>query len=156
MPFPERLSSSVTSLEFLTLVGKYEGSQHVGGTRLVVFPRFLAPYRPKNTTSRDPYPPSSPDPPFRPGPPPPPAPLWEGARGKGSRLERGSRLVAFSNCERLGVGIPRAGSPLTSRDPLSLLTWISAQRPPNVRATSLPETFGCGFFAHSWKLPAYS
>ena len=75
-------------------MGKCEGSRLVGGTRLVVFPRCLTPYRPKNTTSRDPYPPSSRDPPFRPGPLPPSAPLWEGqgARGPGSRGGPGSWL----------------------------------------------------------------
>ena len=40
---------------------------------------------------------------FEPGPPPS-APLWEGARGKGSRLERGSQLVGFSNYGRFGRG----------------------------------------------------
>ena len=40
----------------------------VGGTRLMVFPRFLTLYRPRNTTS--PYPPSSRDPPSGRTPPP--------------------------------------------------------------------------------------
>ena len=108
-------------------LGKCEGSRLVGGTRLVVFPRFLTPYRPKNTTSRDPCPPSSRDPPSRPGPPPP-APIWEGARGKGSRLERGSRLVVFLCCGRFGRGNTTSRVPPTSRDPLPLLkffSWIS-------------------------------
>ena len=42
-------------------LGKCEGSQLVGGTRLVVFPRFLTPCRLKNTTSHDPCPPPSRD-----------------------------------------------------------------------------------------------
>ena len=58
-------------------------------------------------------------------PSPPPAPLWEGARGKGSRLERGSRLVAFSNCERFGRGNTTSRVPPTSRDALSLLTFCT-------------------------------
>ena len=54
-------------------------------------------------------------------PPPPPAPLWEGAGGKGSLLEMGSRLVAFSNCGQFGRGnttsrVPpnQAGTPCLS------------------------------------------
>ena len=65
-----------------------------------------------------------PPPLFEPGPPsgrPPPAPLWEGARGKGSRLEKGSRLVAFSSCGRFGRGNTTSRVPPTSRDPLPLL-----------------------------------
>ena len=41
------------------MIGKCEGSRLVGGTWLVVFPDVLTPYRLKNTTSRDPYPPWS-------------------------------------------------------------------------------------------------
>ena len=52
---------------------------------------------------------------------PPPPPLWEGARGKGSRLERGSRLMAFSNCERFGRGNTTSRVPPTSRGSLPLL-----------------------------------
>ena len=37
-------------------------------------------------------------------PPPSCTPFCEGARGKGPRLERESRLVAFSNCGRFGRG----------------------------------------------------
>ena len=86
----------------------------------MVFPRFLTPHRPKNTTSRDPYPPSSRDPPFR-HDPPPPAPLWEGqgARGPGSRGGPGPWLSG--TVSGLGVRIPRARSPQRGRDPLSLL-----------------------------------
>ena len=73
--------------------------------------------RPKNTTSRD-----------RAGTPLPPlykgvfiVPLWEGARGKESRLERGCRLMAFSNCGQFGCENTTSRVPPTSRDPLSLL-----------------------------------
>ena len=69
--------------------------------------------------------------PFQPGPPPiqagtpPPAPLWEAARGEGSRLERGSRLVAFSNCGRFGRGNTTSRVPPTGRDPLPLLIIVN-------------------------------
>ena len=54
-------------------VGQCEGSWLVGGTRLVVLPCVFRPYRPTNTTSRDPLPifePGSPAP-FRAGNSPP-------------------------------------------------------------------------------------
>ena len=90
--------------------------------RLVVFPRSLTPHRSKNVTRRDPCP-SSLDPPSGRDPSRPSALLWEGARGKGSLLERGSpaRLVAFSNCGRFGRGNTMSRVPPTSRDPLPLL-----------------------------------
>ena len=93
-------------------VGKGEGSRLVGRTRLVVFPRFLTLYRPKNTTSRDPYPPSSWDPTLPARNPPPLLHLFgkgQGARGPGSRGGLGSWLSRTLG--GLGVGIPRAGSP---------------------------------------------
>ena len=71
------------------IIGKIRRSRLVGGTWLVVFPHFLIPCKLKKTTSRDPYPP-----PFKPGPSPL-LHLWEGARGKGPRLERGSRSCRF-------------------------------------------------------------
>ena len=117
---PERLQKMADGLQ-PTPLGKCEGSRLVGGTGLVVFPRCLTPYRPKNTTSREPYPPSSRDPPFRPGPLPPFCTSLGRARGKGSRLERGSRLVALSNCGRFGRGNTTSRVPPTSRDPLPLL-----------------------------------
>ena len=99
-------------------VFKCEGSRLVGGTRLVVYPRCLTPYGPKNATSRDPYPPSSRDPPpSGRAPSPPAAPLWEGqgARGPGSRGGPGSWLSRTVG--GLAVGIPRAGSPQRAGTP---------------------------------------
>ena len=43
---------------------------------------------------------------------------WDPRRGKGSWLERGSRIVAFSDCGRFEDHEPQ---PLSSRDPLPLL-----------------------------------
>ena len=120
---------------------KCHRSRLVGGTRLVVFPRFLTPYRPKNTTSRDPYPPSSRDPPSGRDPSPPSAPLRQGARGKGSRLERGSRLVAFSNCGRFGRGNTTSRVPPTSRDPLPLLSQGQCSESPIFSRSSSKITF---------------
>ena len=100
--------------------GQCEGSRLVGGTRLVVFPRFLTLHRPKHATSRDPYPPFEPGPLFRPGPLPPFCTSLGRGNGKGSRLERGSRLVAFLSCGRFGRGnttsrVPQpAGTPCLS------------------------------------------
>ena len=97
-------------LSFAAPSGKMRGVPARWGTQLVVFPRCLTPYRPKNTTSRDPYPPSSRD-------PPPSAPLWEGqgARGPGSRGGPGSWLSRTVG--GLAVGIPRAGSPQRAGTP---------------------------------------
>ena len=121
------MSDCKSSRESLWL-GKCEGSRLVGGTRLVVFPRCLTPYRPKNTTSRDPYPPSSRDPPpSGRDPSPPSAPLWkgQGARGPGSRGGPGSWLSRTVG--GLAVRIPRAGSPQRAGTPcLSWLTRITS------------------------------
>ena len=80
-------------------MGKCEGSRLLGGTRLAEEhhePGPLPPFEP------GPLPPFEPGPlpPFEPGPPlpartPHPVPLWEGARGKGSRLERGVPARGF-------------------------------------------------------------
>ena len=48
-------SFALRPLFLSTKMGKCEGSRLVGGSRLVVFPCFLTPCRPKNTTSQDPY-----------------------------------------------------------------------------------------------------
>ena len=56
--------------------------------------------------------------------PPPPAPFWEGERGKGSRLERGSQLVDFSDCGQFGHGKTTSRDPVSSQDPLPLLTCL--------------------------------
>ena len=87
---------------------------------------FLTPYRPKNPTSRDPYTPSSRNPPS--GRPAPPSVLHlfekgQGARSPSSRGGPGSWLSRTVG--GLTVGIPRAGSTPTSRDPLPLLKiWL--------------------------------
>ena len=104
-------------------LGKCEGSRLVGGSRLVVFPRLLTPYRPKNTTSRDPYPPSSRDPPSRPGPPL--APIWEGGRGKGQGVPAREGVPARGSLELWAVwaweyhepGPPNEPGPFVSPDP---------------------------------------
>ena len=75
----------------------------------MVFPRFLTLYRPNNTTSRDPYPPSSPDPPSGHDP---------RARGPGSR---GAWLVAFLSRGQFGRGNTTSRVPPMSRDPLPFL-----------------------------------
>ena len=114
-----------TTRDLENALGKMRGVPTCWGARLVVFPRFLTPYRPTNTTSRDPPPPpSSRDPPSG-RDPPAPASLWEGAKGPSSRGGPSpwlSRIVGG-----LGVGIPRAGSPSTSRDPLPLLSHRGVQ-----------------------------
>ena len=80
------------------------------GSRVVVLPRFLTPYRLKSTTSRDPYP-------FASAPPPHPPVFGKESlflrRGKGSRLERGSLLVVFPRPNR------RQSEKATNWDPLS-------------------------------------
>ena len=100
------------------LVGECEGSRLVGGTRLVVFPRFLTCTGRRTPRAGTPIPLRAGTPPPPAGREPPPPPLLhvfeKGQWGKGSWLERGSRLVVFSNCgrfQKMGVGIPRAGSP---------------------------------------------
>ena len=55
---------------------------------------------------------------------PPPAPLWEVQRGEGSRLERGSRLVAVSVCGRFGRGNTTSRDP--SRAGTPCLSWAQA------------------------------
>ena len=90
------------------------GPGSLGGTRHVAFPRFLTPYR--TTTSRDAYPPSSRDPPSGRDHPRPSCCTSLG-RGKGSRLERGSQLVVFSNCGRFRRGNTTSWVPPASRDP---------------------------------------
>ena len=74
-------------------------------TRLVVFPRFVTPYRLEEHHEPEPLPPFELGPPLPAGTLPPLLHLFgKGERGKGSRLERGSRLVIFSNCGRFGRG----------------------------------------------------
>ena len=58
-----RANLGIDSLESGHLWPNAGGLGSLGGTRLMVFLRFSTPYRPKNTTSRDPYPASSRDPP---------------------------------------------------------------------------------------------
>ena len=102
-------------------LGTCEGSRLVGGTRLVVFPRCLTPYRPKNTTSRDPYPPSSRDPPFRPGPLPL---LHLFGKGKGQGVPAREGVPARGSLELWAVwpweyhepGPPNEPGPLDSPD----------------------------------------
>ena len=53
--------------------------------------------------------------------PSPSAPLWEGGRGKRSRLERGSRLVAFLGLWAVWVWEYLEPGRLSCRDPLPLL-----------------------------------
>ena len=110
-------------------MGKCEGSRLVGGTRLVVFPRFLT-----RTGRRTPR--AGTPTPLRAGTPPssrPPPTLLhlfgkgQGARGPGSR--GGSRLMAFSNCERFGRGNTTSRVPPTSRDPLLLQGFQTIQKP---------------------------
>ena len=103
-------------------MGKCEGSRLVGGTRLVVFPRLPRTGR-RTPRARTPTPLRAGTSPLPAGTPP--APISEGARGKGSRLERGSRLVVFSSC---GHGNTTGRVPPTSRDPLPLLT--QSTQPP--------------------------
>ena len=111
VPFDATSDVKLFWKSWLWLLGECEGSRLVGGTRLVVFPRFLAPYRPKNTTSRDPYPPSSRDPPSGRDPSPPSAPLWEGARVRGPGTRGGPGSWLSRTVGGLAVVIPRAGSP---------------------------------------------
>ena len=100
-------------------LGKCQGScpGSWGGAQLMICPRLLNQNRPKKITSHIPLRAGTPPPPpgagtpFRDGTTPAP-PLWEGLRGSGSRLKRGSRFVAFSDCGCLDIGIPRAGTPL--------------------------------------------
>ena len=81
----------------------FEGSRLVGGTQLVVFPRFLTSAGRRTPRAGTPTPLRAGTPlPAGGTLPPPPAPLWEGAMGKGSRLARGSRLVAFLKSGRFG------------------------------------------------------
>ena len=109
-------------------------------------PTLLDPAQAEEHHEPGPLPPFEPGPPLLAGTPPPPAPLWEGARGKGSRLERGSGPVAFSNCERFGRGNTTSRVPPTSRDPLSLLILVLAkffkrpvrEKDPPVRGTDGP------------------
>ena len=89
------LANFINMLQLARSMGECEGSRLVGGIWLVVFPRFLTPYRPKNSTSRDPYPLSSRDPLSGREPPTPPAPLWEGARGKGVPASEGVPARGF-------------------------------------------------------------
>ena len=108
-------------------LGKCEGSRLVGGTRLVVFPRCLTPYKPKNTTSRDPYTPFELGPPLPAGTPLPLLPPFgkgQEARGPGSR--GGSRLWLSRTAGGLAVGIPRAGSPQRAGTPC--LSWSIGTR----------------------------
>ena len=85
---------------------------NVGGCPARGIPTLLTPYRPKNTTSRDPYP-------LRAGSPLPAGTPHSFGKGKGqgvpARRGGGFRLVAFSDCGRFGRGTT------TSRDPLPLL-----------------------------------
>ena len=131
-------------------------AQGGGGTRHVAFhrPRSSTPSRPKNTTSRDPFP-SPPRvgslPPFEPGTPPPsgrdlPHLFRKGERGRGSRLGRGpgswfSRTVG-SLTPLLARGFLRLWAvwaweyhepgPLSSRDPLPLLILFRLFGPPRL------------------------
>ena len=113
----------------------------------MVFPRFSAPFWPKNTTSRDPYPPSSRDPPSG-RDPPPSAPLWEGARVRGPGLRGGPGSWLSRTVGGLAVGIPRARVPPTSRDPLPLLTNDQNLRGPRIRG----RTPICSFLRFSTKI----
>ena len=114
------------NLSFLNVsLGKCEGSRLVGGTRLVVFPRFLTRKGRRTPRAGTPTPlrvvtsPSGRD--------PPPSLLHlfgkgQGARGPGWRGGPGSWLSR--TVSGLGVGIPQAGSPnepgpLVSPDSLS-------------------------------------
>ena len=129
-------------MSFLSLDGKMQGVPARWGTRLVVFPRFLTLYRPKNATSRDP-PPFEPGPPFRLGPLSPFCTSLGRGKGKGSRLERGSRLVVFLSCGLFGRGNTTSRVPPTSRDPLPfLIKGLDEGRGGCVRS----------FWAHTWLL----
>ena len=112
--------------------------------------------------------PFEPGPPFRPGPLPPFCTSLGRVRGKGSRLERGSQKVAFSNCGRFGRGNTTSRVPPTSRDPLPILSissnaWLAdpACKPGSSRQRVREKQRGgwkirMRLFAYSWKLPAYS
>ena len=126
------------------------------GTRLVVFPLSLTPAQAEEHHEPGPLSPFEPRTPSGRDPPPPSAPLREGARGEGSRLERESRPLAFSNCERFGRENTTSRVPPTSRDPLSLLTkvfqtevfaWTSVR---HVRAKMLV------FFSRIWRVKTSS
>ena len=101
-------------------------------TRLVVFPRFLTPYRPRNTTSRDFCPPSSRDP-YPPRAPsghdPYPRPLPH-LFGKGKLPARqGVPARGFLGCGRFGRGNATSRGPSRAGTPcLSPQTALSLQR----------------------------
>ena len=98
------LKTSTGNFSWRAFLGKCEGSRLVGGTRLVVFSRFLAPHRPK----RDPPLPAGTPYLFGKG---------NGARGPGSRGGPGSgflELLAVWAWEYHEPGPPNEPGPLAS------------------------------------------